>query len=64
MSTNDQRAVRSGRARTVSKAGARRSQWLRLVLEHLRSHDRFAEPASASGDRQGPDLGVDQGVRS
>jgi hypothetical protein len=37
MSTNDQRAVRSGRTSTVSKAVARRCQQLRLVLEYLRS---------------------------
>ena len=41
-----------------------RSQRLRLVLEYLRSHDRLAEPASASGDRQDGDRGVDQGSRS
>jgi hypothetical protein len=64
MSTNDQRAVRSGRARTVSFAVARRSRRVPVVLEYLRSHDRFAEPGSASRARQGPDLGVDQGVRS
>jgi hypothetical protein len=27
-------------------------------------HDRLAAPASEAGDRQDPDLGVDQGVRS
>jgi hypothetical protein len=64
MSTNDQPAVRSGRTRAVSLAVARRSQRLRLVLEHLRSHDRLAKPATASGDRQDPDLGADQGARS
>jgi OsmC subfamily peroxiredoxin len=52
MSTNDQRAVRSGRTRAVSWAVARRSQRLRLVLEYLRSHDLLAKPASASGDRE------------
>ena len=64
MSANDQRAVRSGRTRGVSSAVARRSQRLRLVLEYFRSHDQLAEPANASGDRRGSDLGVDQGVRS
>jgi hypothetical protein len=54
MSTDDQRAARSGRARAVSRAVARRSTRFRLVLEYLRAHDRLAEPASASGDRQGP----------
>jgi hypothetical protein len=63
MSTTDQRAVPPGRTRAVSLAVARRSQRLRLVIEYLRSHDRVAEPASASGDRQDPDLGVDQGAR-
>jgi hypothetical protein len=64
MNTNDQQAARSGRPRAVSSAGARRSQRLRLVLEYLRSHDRPAEPATTSADRRGPDLSVDQGVRS
>ena len=54
MSTNDQRAARSGRTRSVSVAVARRSPRLRLVRECLRSHDRFAER----------DLGVDQGASS
>jgi hypothetical protein len=64
MSTNGPRVVRAGRTRTVSLAVARRSRRLRLVLEYMRSHDRLAEPGSASGDRQDPDLSVDQGVRS
>ena len=64
MSANDQRSVRSGRTRTVSLAVARSSRRLRLVVEYLRSHARLAEPASASGDRHDPDLGVDQGARS
>jgi hypothetical protein len=37
---------------------------LRFVLEYLRSRDRLAEPASASGDHPDADLGVDPGVRS
>jgi hypothetical protein len=64
MGTNNQRAVRSGRARTVPLVVDRSSQRLRFVLEYLRSHDRLAEPASASGDHQNPGLGVDPGVRS
>jgi hypothetical protein len=64
MSTNDERAARPGRARSVSLAVARRSRRLRLVLEYLRSHDRLAEPASGSGDRQDRDLGVDRGAGS
>jgi hypothetical protein len=64
MSADDQRAIRYSRTRAVSFAVARGCRRLRFVLEYLRSHDRLAEPASASGDRQDPDLGVEQGVRS
>jgi hypothetical protein len=64
MGTNNQRAVRSGRARAVPLVVERTSQRLRFVLEYLRSHERVAEPASASGDHSDPDLGVDRGVRS
>ena len=64
MSTDDQQAARSARARAVSFAVARGPQRLRLVLEYLRSHDRRAESATTSADRQESDLGVDQGVRS
>ncbi len=64
MSTSDQRVARSGRTWEASKAIAPRSQRLRLVLEHLRSHARLTEPAGASGDHHRPDFSADEGVRS
>jgi hypothetical protein len=64
MSANDQRAVHPGRTRAVSLAVVRRSQRLRLILEYLRSHDRLADPASASGNRQDPDLREDRRAQS
>ena len=63
MNPNDQRTVLPG-TRSVSSAVARRTRRLRLVVEYLRSHERLAEPASASRDHQGPDLSMGYGVRS
>ncbi len=64
MSTNDRRVARSGRTWEASKAIAPRSQRLRLVLEHLRSHERLTESAGASEDHHRPDFSADEGVRS